>query len=124
MPVAVLLDISIEAEAMAIQLTKENVAQRLIRIGATGFVLAASTAGLCAQTVVGGITPSQRPAGAPEIEWVIRDAAWFSRALTGVSAPVPPSLQFLKHQGEWHTPFNRAGMTGPYDIRGWHRSSR
>jgi hypothetical protein len=115
---------SIEAGPMAIQSIKEKVAQHVTRIGAAGIAVLMSTAGLCAQTVVGGITPSERPAGAPQIESISRDAAWFKRALTGVSTPHPPSLRFLDHQGEWHTPFNRAGMTGPYDIRKWHRSSR
>ena len=28
---------------------------------------------------------------------------------------------FLEDQGNWYTPFNHPGMTGRYDIRGWHR---
>jgi hypothetical protein len=118
-----LLD-SIEAGAMANHFIEENLASRAALIGAAGAAILMFTTGLCAQTVVGGITPSQRPAAAPQIESVTRDAAWFRRALTGVSTPHPPSLRFLEDQGEWHTPFNRAGMTGPYDIRRWHRPSR
>lgn len=71
---------------------------------------------------IAGTTPWQRPAGAPVIEWVgQRDKAWFENALTGVSRPYPPSLYFLENQGNWHTPFKKPGMTGPYDLRGWHQ---
>ncbi|MCU7937801.1 MAG: hypothetical protein KZQ64_04960 [gamma proteobacterium symbiont of Bathyaustriella thionipta] len=70
---------------------------------------------------VAGVAPSQRPAGAPVMEWVQHNQAWYKYALTGVDAPYPKSLYFLDNQGDWYTPFNRTGMTGPYDIRGWHR---
>ena len=70
---------------------------------------------------IAGLTPWQRPAGAPVIEWVQqRDQAWFEQALTGVSRPYPPSLNFLENQGNWYTPFTRKGMLPPYDLRGWH----
>jgi hypothetical protein len=103
---------------------KCKVERPLTLMGAAGAALVMSSAVLCAQTVVGGVTPSQRPAGAPQIESITRDAAWFRRALTGVSMPHPPSLRFLESQGEWHTPFTRAGMIGPYDIRRWHQATR
>lgn len=109
---------------MAIQFVKKSVRRRMAGIGASGTAFLMFTTGLCAQMVVGGITPSLRPAGAPQIENITRDKTWFRHALTGVSMPHPPSLRFLENQGEWHTPFNRAGMTGPYDIRRWHQSSR
>ncbi len=71
---------------------------------------------------IAGLTPWQRPAGAPVIEWVEqRDQAWFENALTGVSRPIPPSLFFLENQGNWYTPFTRKGMLPPYDLRGWHK---
>lgn len=39
----------------------------------------------------------------------------------GITAPTPEAIKsFLKDQGAWYTPFSRPGMTGPYDIRGWH----
>lgn len=69
---------------------------------------------------IAGLEPSQRPEGAPAIREVQRDAEWYRRALTGISQPYPASLRFLEDQGNWYTPFNRPGMTGPYDIRGWH----
>ena len=74
-----------------------------------------------AQGPVAGTAPDRRPDGAPVIARLEHDGAWFRRALTGVERPYPWSLRFLDDQGAWHTPFNRPGMTGPYDIRGWHR---
>jgi hypothetical protein len=79
---------------------------------------------ICCQAAdnpIAGTTPWQRPTGAPVITSVDHDSAWFRRALTGISRPYPSSLRFLDDQGNWYTPFNRAGMTGPYDIRGWHQ---
>ena len=70
---------------------------------------------------IAGTNPSQRPQGAPVIRTVERDPSWYATALTGISQPYPNSLRFLEDQGNWYTPFNRPGMTGPYDIRGWHR---
>ena len=69
---------------------------------------------------IAGVDPSQRPAGAPQILNVDRTGAWYQSALHGVTRPYPNSLRFLEDQGNWHTPFNRPGMTGRYDIRGWH----
>jgi len=69
---------------------------------------------------VAGLEPSQRPAGAPGVEQVEKGGAWYQRALTGIAQPYPHSLRFLEDQGNWYTPFNRPGMLGPYDIRGWH----
>ncbi len=73
-----------------------------------------------AEYPIGGVTPDRRPYGAPVITEVEHDAAWMRRALTGIEPPHPSSLKFLDDQGNWYTPFNRPGMTGRYDIRGWH----
>lgn len=70
---------------------------------------------------ISGIEPSQRPEGAPMIEWVRHDKTWYQHSLTGTNPPYPRSLYFLDNQGDWYTPFNRPGMRGYYDIRGWHR---
>lgn len=70
---------------------------------------------------VAGSEPWQRPQGAPVIEWVNHDRRWYEEALTGINQPYPRSLWFLDNQGNWHTPFNRPGMTAPYDLRGWHQ---
>ena len=70
---------------------------------------------------IAGLHPDQRPAGAPVVRSVQKNAAWYQRALTGISKPYPHSLGFLENQGNWYTPFDRPGMNGRYDIRGWHR---
>ena len=69
---------------------------------------------------IAGLHPDVRPAGAPVLAAVTRDDAWFQAALFGVAPPAPESLRWLADQGEWFTPFIHAGMTGPYDLRGWH----
>jgi hypothetical protein len=78
-------------------------------------------AGFAAQAqFVAGVNPAERPAGAPVITEYSKDAGWYARVLTGVSAPYPSSLRFLEDQGAWFNPFLHPGMTGPYDIRNWH----
>jgi hypothetical protein len=69
---------------------------------------------------IAGTAPSHRPTGAPQITEVIKPSGWYTQALTGISQPYPRSLRFLEDQGNWYTPFNRPGMHGRYDIRGWH----
>jgi hypothetical protein len=67
---------------------------------------------------VAGLAPHQRPANAPVLTTSpVLDAR---QSLRGVSSPVPDSLKFLNDQGAWFTPFTHPGMTGPYDLRGWH----
>ena len=71
---------------------------------------------------IAGITPHQRPENAPLIsQSPEKDADWYKNALHSIAEPYPASLRFLDDQGDWHTPFNRPGMTGPYDIRKWHK---
>jgi hypothetical protein len=69
---------------------------------------------------VAGLAPHQRPRGAPTVREIAPDPDWRARALTGIAAPVPPSLGFLNNQGTWYTPFNHPGMPGYYDLRQWH----
>ena len=69
---------------------------------------------------IAGTNPAERPATAPVITEVHKDAAWYSSALRGVEQPYPASLHFLENQGNWFSPFTHAGMTPSYDIRGWH----
>ncbi len=76
------------------------------------------------EPAVAGVEPSRRPEGAPVQTATVKDAAWYRQALAGVSRPYPASLRFLEDQGGWHTPFNRPGMTGPYDIRNWHQPAQ
>ena len=73
---------------------------------------------------VAGVEPDQRPAGAPVIRQMTKDSDWYSRALTGLSRPYPESFKFLEDQEAWYTPFTRPGMTGPYDLRGWHGATQ
>lgn len=68
-----------------------------------------------------GANISERPKGAPVISGVEHDDDWYAKALYGVSRPYPYSFSFVKDQGNWSTPFNKAGMLPPYDIRGWHK---
>lgn len=69
---------------------------------------------------IAGTQPSERPAGAPFILEVQKPPGWYAMALTGISQPYPYSLRFLEDQGNWYTPFDRPGMHGRYDIRGWY----
>lgn len=73
-----------------------------------------------APVFIAGVEPSQRPAGAPVITEVQKDADWYAAALEGVEPPYPASLRWLEDQGNWFNPFLKPGMTGPYDIRGHH----
>ena len=83
----------------------------------------ASPAGAAGQAWIAGTAPSVRPADAPVLTAVEHDKAWLKKALAGVSKPVPPSLDFLKDQGDWYTPFMHPGMPGRYDLRTLHRTS-
>lgn len=69
---------------------------------------------------IAGINPSQRPAGAPTITEVKHGKEWESRFFYGISKPYPPHLGTPANWGNWFVPFDRPGMTGKYDIRGWH----
>jgi hypothetical protein len=67
---------------------------------------------------VAGLMPYQRPANAPTL--TVNPVLDAKQALHGVSSPIPESLKFLNDQGGWFNPFTHPGMTGPYDLRGWH----
>ncbi len=67
---------------------------------------------------VAGLAPYRRPASAPTL--TVNPVFDAKQALHGVSSPIPESLKFLNDQGAWFNPFTRPGMTGPYDLRGWH----
>ncbi len=69
---------------------------------------------------IAGTAPDKRPEGAPRIDAVEKAGHWYADALAGVTQPYPYSLRFLEDQGHWYSPFAQPGMTGPYDIRGWH----
>ena len=91
--------------------------------GLAAVLLASVDVGIAADNwspAISGLLPDRRPE-APQIKSVTRSDAWYARALTGVDQPYPWSLQFLYVQGNWHSPFVEPGMSGRYDIRGWHR---
>lgn len=69
---------------------------------------------------VAGLAPYERPAGAPVVRSVARSVEATGRQTTGVARPLPAGLDWLKDQGAWYTPFDRAGMVGYYDLRGWN----
>ncbi len=96
---------------------------RMITLLLVSTAITLSSLSALADYPIAGLNPGQRPQGAPVIEWVNHDKAWYQHALTGVLTPYPRTLIFLDHQGDWSTPFNRPGMRGPYDIRGWHGSN-
>jgi hypothetical protein len=83
-------------------------------------VLLATTAQADEIAYIAGTNPAERLATAPTTLEVHHDVAWYSSALTGVAQPYPASLHFLENQGNWFSPFTHAGMTPPYDLRGWH----
>ena len=87
-------------------------------------LLAAAPVNLFADEFIAGTEPSLRPVGAPVLASFTKNADWYRTALSGIEAPPYPfSLRFLEDQGAWYTPFNRPGLTGPYDIRNWHDSA-
>ncbi len=97
-----------------------SVWRRTLSTSAVLFAFITAAPAASGEYAVAGVEPHQRPANAPTITKVHKDKAWYDQALTGVEPPYPTSFRFLEDQGNWHTPFNRPGMTGPYDIRGWH----
>lgn len=70
--------------------------------------------------LVAGLTPYERPAGAPAIRTLARASEWTRQATRGIAAPLPSGLKFVADQGAWYTPFTEPGMPGYYDIRNLH----
>ena len=87
------------------------------------FLFSLSTA-VSAEPYIAGLNPSERPVGAPVMTELVKEKTWYEHALTGVSQPYPESLKFLDSQGAWFVGFLYPGMTGAYDIRGWHGQSQ
>ncbi len=97
-----------------------EVTAALLVVLPTGEAAVSQIAAADAQTYIAGTAPDRRPENAPKIETFEKSPQWLESATTGVTKPIPPSLKFLDDQGGWFTPFTHPGMTGPYDIRGWH----
>jgi hypothetical protein len=73
---------------------------------------------------VAGLTPDRRPEGAPVISEISDTKHIEQRLLYGIEKPVPESIQgWVGYQGRWFNPFAYPGMTGRYDLRGWHSNS-
>ena len=72
------------------------------------------------EPIIAGVRPDRRPAAAPVLSDVEKDAEWYARALHGVDAPYPFRRRFLEYQRARFTPFRFPGMTAPYDIRTSH----
>ena len=97
---------------------------KIVFVGLALSIAALSTVPANAEElVIGGSSPSERPAEAPTIPQTSKDATLLARGLFGISKPYPPSLLFLKDQGGWYSPFLHPGMHRPYDLRGWHDST-
>ena len=61
---------------------------------------------------VAGLTPYERPAGAPLIKTLARTPEQTARLTAGVAQPLPLGIEWLKDQGAWYNPFTRPGMVG------------
>lgn len=90
----------------------------LFAVGALG---AAMSPAVAEPFPIAGLTPDRRPEGAPVIREFDRPKKWEQGFFHGISKPYP-HLEWVADQGPWFTPFNRPGMTSPYDLRGWHRA--
>lgn len=95
-----------------------------MRVGSclVGLVLIGGCGAACAGDYpIAGVHPERRPDGAPSIREFVRPTGWQERFFFGVAKPVPSSLSWAADQGAWFTPFNRQGMSPPYDIRNWFK---
>lgn len=93
--------------------------KRWIMTGCLGLSLVGQAA---ATAPVAGLSPWERPVGAPVVSKFEQTPQWRAKALRGVSEPAT-GTDFLKDQGAWFTPFIHPGMPGYYDIRGLHDRS-
>ena len=71
---------------------------------------------------VAGSAPAQRPANAPTIKQHQITPETLGKRLHGVADPSPPNVVDAALSGSWFMPLAHPGMTGPYDLRGWHRA--
>jgi len=71
---------------------------------------------------VAGSAPAQRPANAPVIRQHQISPEALGKRLHGVADPLPNNVVDAALAGSWFMPIAHPGMTGPYDLRGWHRT--
>ena len=94
---------------------------RIVGVFVATFIAMGGGASAQSTFPIAGLTPDQRPAGAPVIKDFQRDKSAEAKNFQGISKPYPPGLPVVD-QGAWFTPFNRPGMPQPYDIREWHKN--
>jgi hypothetical protein len=101
--------------------------KRLKTVAVTAFCLVAAMGAppvwraLAEGYPVAGVTPSERPSGAPKLTEPAKGDAWEKNAYKGVSKPYPSSVvNMLRDQGGWYSPFLRRGSRGRYDLRNLH----
>jgi len=94
---------------------------RISLLFAAGLVACAASAGAQTGGYVAGLHPDRRPdAAPPQPSEVMRTPEQVERALHGVEKPVPGNVESIAATGSWWVPLRQPGMSGPYDIRGWH----
>jgi hypothetical protein len=71
---------------------------------------------------VAGSAPAQRPVNAPAIKRHQITPETLGKRLHGIADPLPPNVVDAALAGAWFMPLAHPGMTGPYDLRGWHRA--
>lgn len=97
----------------------QSLIKRLLFVGV---VLLVYELAFSAQPHIAGTKPDQRRPNAPVIKQGPKLVP--EKVLQGASENIPPSLRkAIQSQGNWFTPLTRAGMTGPYDIRGYHNTN-
>lgn len=95
----------------------------VLATGLSGVSVSVSVPAQSLEGPVAGLQPDRRPEAAPRLAAVVTDAALKQRRLQGVSQPWPGHVERIAEQGAWFSPMFAPGMTGPYDLRGWHRRS-
>lgn len=88
---------------------------------AGGCCLAAAVQAQAVDAPVAGLQPDRRPVAAPRLLEAPVDADLRQRRLAGISQPWPGNVERIAEQGGWYSPMFLPGMSGPYDLRGWHR---
>ena len=86
----------------------------MLALGLTGSVWGAG--------FVAGSAPGQRPTNAPTIKQHQMTPEALGKRLHGVADPLPNNVVDAAVAGSWFMPLAHPGMTGPYDLRGWHRA--
>ena len=92
--------------------------RELAAVTALGLTICLAGSAHAEAVFIAGLAPYERPQDAPTITRFIQTDAWREAFFRGITPPVPASLDWVRDQGAWYTPFSRPGMAPPYDIRG------